>query len=215
MTPGAIYQRCRHLYLNKYILRPLQSRRYHLSYCIDHRALWFRTYKVASRSIDRHFREGSRDGYYIYGSPVGYLPSLYKSYFKFAFVRHPVDRIHSLWRDKVLQNRHQFGLDSSQFENLTTFEGFVDWLETLDLDEADQHLIPQAILIDLENVDFIGRFENFSEDFSYLADRVGLEVGEIHRLNVTERRNEPVPEILADRIRDLYAEDVRLFYPPG
>ena len=51
---------------------------------------------------------------------------------------------------------------------------FIDYVAQLDLDRCDPHLHRQASLIDLDRVEFVGRFERFTEDFSAVCGRLGL-----------------------------------------
>ena len=151
----------KHFYFNKYIVSQFSEKKYFLSYNFKYKALWFRTYKVASRTINEHMKESS-PGDYIYSSEVGYIPRIYKNFFKFAFVRHPVDKFISAWKDKVL-NQNYFQFDTDIYEKMKNLDHFIDWVETLNINNCDEHLRAQNAIIDLENVNFIGYFENFDD----------------------------------------------------
>ena len=208
-----IIRKIQHFYFNKYIVKPFSRRRYFLSYSFKYKALWFRVYKVSTRTIDAHLKEASGRNY-IYSSSVGYIPSLYRNYFKFAFVRDPVDRFLSAWRDKVV-NRNYFNFDEEIHERMKNLPDFIDWVRTLNIEKCDEHLRAQYALIDLNNIDFIGRFENFENDFRSVADKINLPLKEIYHLNKTED-DEAIKDISLKVEKDiisLYRKDCQIFYP--
>lgn len=201
----------RHFYFNKYIISPLSDKRYYLSYSFKHKALWFRVYKVGTRTIDNRIKADA-NGRYIYSSAVGYLPELYKNYFKFAFVRNPIDRFISGWTDKVInQNYYNFDIDShSQMKHLPNF---INWVNQFDLEKCDEHLMAQYALIDLNNLDFLGRFERFEDDFAIVAKHLNLGHYDLEKLNASNQKKSEVSEQEQIAIAQLYAKDIRLFYP--
>ncbi len=202
----------KHFYFNKYVVTPLSKRTYYLCYNFSYRALWFRVAKVGSRTIDQHFRDHSPQGSYIYSSEVGYLPTMYRDFLKFAFVRHPADRLKSAWKNKVLEANY-FHFPPVEYEKMKELAYFVGWVEKLDVSQCDEHLRLQSSLIDLNHVDFIGRFENFAEDFTYLAHRIGMPVKEIHHKNKSHNFTLDMDPVLYHRIKDIYQKDFNLFYP--
>ncbi|MCB9170933.1 MAG: sulfotransferase family 2 domain-containing protein [Flavobacteriales bacterium] len=208
----ALGHRLRHFYFNKYVLPLWRDERYHISYSFTYKALWYRVYKVGSRTIDQHFREASGPGGYIYASPMPYDPVRYADWFRFAFVRHPVDRLLSAWRNKVVRENY-FGFPPDQLSAMRDLPGFVGWVEGIDRLRCDEHLREQHALIDMEQVQFIGRFERFDADLHHVAERVGLPMATIHRLNATARGPLPIDPRLAERIAVMYQRDMGLFYP--
>ena len=168
----------KHFYINKYIISPFIGRKYYLSYNYKYNALWFRTYKVASRTIDQHFRENTSENQYIYSSRVGYVPAMFKNYFKFAFVRDPLEKFLSAWKQKVIMT-NSFRFSEQEHQNMKKLEHFVDWVETLDINNCDEHLQSQQSMVDLDNIDFIGRFENFEQDFKFVANKLGITIDEL------------------------------------
>lgn len=198
-------------WFNKYLSTPVSSRRYYLSFDSEHKALWFRMAKVASRTIDQHLREGCRPGGYWYGSRVGYAPSFYKDWYKFAFVRHPVDRLLSAWRDKVC-DRNMFGFSESELHRMRSLEHFLGWLEKQDVENCDEHLMAQHRLVDLDRMDMIGKFERFDQDFAIVARKLGIAYQEGVRLNSSVPRDVQLTDPLRDRIQAIYRTDMDLFY---
>ena len=201
----------RHFLFNKYVVSPFASERYYLSYCFKYKALWFRVAKVATRSIDAYFRKHCTDEEYVYSSRVGYLPSMYKDFYKFAFVRHPVDRFLSAWRDKVC-DRNYFEFSESERERMMDFSNFVAWVEELDIEKCDEHICAQHVLIDMENIDMIGHLETLNEDMYKLATQLGMPTEELTKENQSKPRTTEVDDELRTRIEGIYKKDLELFY---
>lgn len=202
----------KHFYLNKYLIKPFSRNRYFLSYDFKHKALWYRTFKVASRTINHHFKHNSRENEYVYSSSVGYLPWMYKDFFKFAFVRHPTDRLISVWRDKVLDQNY-FSFNNNEHQKMKDFDNFVSWVKTLDITNCDQHLRDQRSLIDLNNVDFVGRFERFQEDFAFVAKEIGLILNEVEHKNPSPKATPELSDRIKSDVKEIYFNDFNIFYP--
>ena len=94
------------------------------------------------------------------------------------------------------------------------FECFVDRLQNADIDHADPHLRPQSRLIDIDNLDFIGRFENFASDLEKVIRQ--LEPGEIkiRKLNASDNRKnyrKYYNDELKQKVAKIYRKDIELF----
>jgi len=196
----------RHFYFNKYLVSPFCRKKYYLSYSFRFKALWFRVPKVGSRTIHQHFLDHSLPQEYIYSSRVGYLREMYRSYFKFAFVRHPVDRLMSTWRNKVLEANY-FQFDPDEYLNMQSIEEFISWLAAKNIHEVDEHLLPQTDLIDLSNLDFMGRFENFDNDLIHVAGAIGLPLEHVYHKNPSTRTKIKVTRDLQVKIQEIYRQD--------
>ncbi len=202
----------RHFYWNKYLVSPFAKQKYFLSYHFKYKALWFRVYKVATRTIDKHLREGCAKEDYIYSSEVGYHPDAYQDYFKFAFVRQPVERFISAWKDKVI-NQNYFHFEAGQHEELKELKNFIAWVKEQDITKCDEHLRAQYALIDVEHVDFIGRFENFAEDLHKVAQQIGMPLQNLQHLNKSGSRTIQATAAEIQAIQTIYQKDFELFYP--
>lgn len=203
-----------HFYFNKYLVTPFINNKYPISYCYHYNALWFRTYKVASRTIHHLLDESSPDDQYVYSSPVSYLPSRYSDFFKFAFVRDPVDRFISIWSGMVLK-RNYFGFSEREHQKMKDFKTFLNWVEKKGINKNDIHLVPQHELIDINNIDFLGRFETFQDDFLMVASELDIPIDES---DIQHRNKSPNFEVKIDeddrnRIINLYRKDIEIFYP--
>jgi len=189
------------------------ERRYQLTISDNPKFVWYRNAKVGTRTtlafltcanVEFTLKEG-RDCYYS--------PALYRDYFKFAFVRNPWDRLVSTWKSKVLTRKLR-RVDPSQLDRMQTFEHFADYCATLDLEVCNCHIRAQSSLIDLNNIDYLGRFERFENDLIEVAGFLNLRDCRIPRLN-TSSDNRPYQEYYTDRTRklvgELYRRDVQIF----
>lgn len=93
-------------------------------------------------------------------------PELFHSYFKFAFVRNPWDRIVSEYKYRM--HAHRYSFKKFLFEHFP----IPSW------NDKYCHVIPQYDFLHDENgnllVDFIGRFENIQDDFAYVCDKLNI-----------------------------------------
>ena len=205
-------QKFRHFYLNKYVVSPASRRKYHLCYNYKYKALWYRVAKVASRTIDQHFRDHTPAEEYIYSSEVGYWPGQFQDWFKFAFVRNPIDRFLSAWRNKVVEENY-FHFSDQVHREMQDIGKFIAWVEPQDIEACDEHLRVQASLIDLNHVDFVGRLENLGEDLMFVASQIDLPIGEIHKKNTTKKRSTSLSNAQEEKLREIYLKDFSIFYP--
>lgn len=183
-----------------------------MSYDYEHKALWYRTYKVASRTIDDKLKGENKSGKYIYASFMSYLPWMFKDYLKFAFVRNPEARFVSAWKDKIIRQNY-FKLDNAEHERMKDLNYFLSWVEKLDIDTCDEHLKSQNSLIDLNNIDFLGRFEYFNRDFGILMERLNIKDNDIEFHNKGPKKEVELTLEQRKRIYNIYRKDFEIFYP--
>ncbi len=65
--------------------------------------MWFRVAKVGTRTILGHFDRHDVALDVNHAMRLRYPVELFEDYFKFAFVRHPLGRFVSAWRNKVVE----------------------------------------------------------------------------------------------------------------
>lgn len=115
----------------------------------------------------------------------GYIPDEWQHLFKFAFVRHPLDRMISAWKMFTEGARGDQSWSLPADARPLSIEEFVDIVEdeTIIYDERRKtveekirhHTIPQTHPFNcLQFADFVGRFERIDEDFEIVARRVGM-----------------------------------------
>lgn len=208
-------RRLRQLPLRAYSALPFlpSERRYNLTVSSARKFIWFRVAKVGTRTILNALDAANVPLDLAEESRLHYFPKLTRGYFKFAFVRNPWDRLVSGWMNKVVESNF-FGFDESELARMRQFENFVDHVAGLDMAKCDRHVALQSSLIDLNNVDFIGRMERFDEDLSLVLDRIGVSLPDIDRKNVSEARQSYRDYYTAEtarKARDIYARDVSIF----
>ena len=141
----------------------------------------------------------------------GYINSeQFSLYFKFAFVRNPWDRFLSEFAYRKRLHGKSFPCGFKEF--LINGQG-----DTQRRAAIKQHIRPQCEFVcdESENwlVDFIGRFENFQEDFKLACDKIGLHTQELPRKNKSEHKhyteyyNDETRQIVAEK----YAKDIEYF----
>ena len=148
---------------------------YYLTISHQHRFVWFRVAKVGTRTILGYLDEHSVP-VDVGRARTRYPTELFADYVKFAFVRHPVDRFISAWQDKVVEANY-FEFDAGTHAEMQSLAAFAEWAASQDLGdirEVDQHIALQSRLVDLSQVDHLGRLETFDADFARVLAAVGL-----------------------------------------
>ena len=173
--------------------------------------VWFRTAKCGTRSI-LFFLNNNTD-ICVNGYNVQFDNS-WKDYFKFSIVRNPWDRLVSTWNDKV---QHQWSEHDKNPYRIKVFKKYKD----KDYDFFVKNVIPSedihteclSNLIDLKVVDFIGRFENFQQDFHTICDKIGIPQQQLPHRNATKHKH--YTEYYDDETRKIvaekYAKDIEYF----
>lgn len=190
----------------------LSSRPYNIAISHSHRFLWFRNAKVGTRTILDYLLANHEDTELLVASGIPYPVDAFADYFKFALVRHPLDRFISSWQDKVHRQNH-FKFDPPTLERMRTIEHFAAWTAEQDLTAhtTDRHIRLQTRLIDVGQLDFLGRMESFDDDFAHVCRVVGLPE------RVPERRNRSTPrgvtrENASDELRSIIEDQYRIDY---
>ena len=140
---------------------------------------------------NRHMAQNSGD--YIYRLPgrkrddydkasSNLLPILspFDKAFHFGFVRNPWDRLVSCYLDKVVglwpDRFHAFCLKYPHVGfNRMSFSDFVKFVCRVPEDFSEPHFRSQSSFWDASALDFIGRFERFSDDLTHLINHLGLD----------------------------------------
>lgn len=120
------------------------------------------------------------------GPEYGIIPETWPAVFKFAFVRHPLDRLASAYRDfsQIRNFRGGFErfLDIVLDENIS----YVDHKRDMKI-SIRHHTIPQTHPFNcLSDADFVGRYEEYENDLREILFKLGLEVSSFPSLRKTE-----------------------------
>jgi hypothetical protein len=148
-----------------------------------------------------------------------------------TFVRNPINRLESAFRDFILEQRNpnlvyhkvaleQFGCFKNTNES-ESFEAFLTYVEAsieASPSRTDRHWRPQVDNIGLGwfDYDFIGKVENLQEDLRTLLAMAGVDNRAIDQVTPTRKNssrssNRIASEEQISRIRTLYAADFEAF----
>lgn len=187
--------------------------RYNLTISHHHRFIWFRVAKSGTRTVLNHLRAVSESPIEE-ASGLHYPVRKYSGYYKFAFVRNPWDRVVSCWLDKVVRNNF-FDLAPAVHESMQSdLRVFLDYLRAQDITVCDRHIRLQSRLIDMNNINFIGRLEAFNADFAIVLRRLGLSPHSDDRVNGSPGRSgyrDYYDDETARLVGEIYERDIRAF----
>lgn len=135
-------------------------------------------------------------------------PTFWEQAFKFIFVRNPWDRVFSHYRFRLRKNRVK-----AEF-----VDSFKLWLAyNLTGEIKDNMLNPQYDWIQsggiVEKIDFVGRFENYENDFNRLTKILGIEINLPHvnsSLPFIDYRTVYDDEMI-EIVRNFHMQDVEYF----
>ena len=176
--------------------------RYIIDKSADQQYVWFRVPKVGTSTIDNVLKKNTKRE----RLPNGVYRSIWDTYFRFAFVRNPWDRLVSTFIQKKKINYGVYGSFSS-------FSEFILSLPKQKLWRCDKHHRRQTDLFPLKSIDFIGRFENFEQDFNIVCDKIGIPHQELPHKNKTKHKHyteyydDETKQIVAEK----YAKDIEYF----
>jgi hypothetical protein len=126
----------------------------------------------------------------------------FNSYFKFGFVRNPWDRTVSLYERR----------EGLRMRDKMTFEEFVNWIKYSSStcihpvphrNQLDWFIDPHGNVI----IDFIGKFENLHEDWTFVCKKTGIEKQLPHenmnprKKNYTEYYTAATRNIIAEKFK--------------
>jgi chondroitin 4-sulfotransferase 11 len=141
------------------------------------------------------------------------------NYFKFAFTRNPWDRLVSTFFYLKENNKNEKLLNEAR-EKISDYS-FTSFVKGLHLEENqfDQkhflHFRPQIHFLEsLDNVDFVGRFENFQQDFNTVCDKIGMPQQQLPHYNKTNHKHytEYYDDETRQIVAEIFAKDIEYFH---
>lgn len=120
------------------------------------------------------------------------------TYFKFAIVRNPWNRLVSAYLNKFMQTSPKpFTLEvikavydrqnlTPDYDRSITFKQFIHYLVITEDKLLNGHWKPQYLFLGNNKFDFIGKFENLARDFQYIKQKLNLEL-DLEWANKTEK----------------------------
>ena len=130
----------------------------------------------------------------------------------FSFVRHPVDRLYSCWKDKVSQKLTKEFSRFSFFSGMS-FQEFVNVVKDIPDDEADGHFRSQYAYIyhkGFQAVTYVAKLENVEKEWRSISDWLKLPYASLETRNSTSKRPS-IPDSLFEVIYDRYEKDYNKF----
>jgi len=192
--------------------------------CTSIKATIGKSYNIDYRhesGLDVHMHSGWHKEYRKLKDPSS-------AYFKFAFVRNPLSRLVSCYRDKILFEGASVDYPDYYFKNYyfdippnISFASFVERIVKIPDHLADRHFKSQSYSIFRRDKsikpDFIGRFENLQQDWSVLAKKFGLHPELAHLHSSIQKPNIEKKDFrlyydmeLLDIVHERYKEDFEL-----
>jgi hypothetical protein len=138
----------------------------------------------------------------------------------FSFVRNPLTRLYSCYRDKVVNaasTREACTLEMYDIQFGMTFDEFVCRVAGIPDEQADQHFRSQHTFLmhgDTLLVHHLGRLETFAADWRLIEERMGLPMpGHFHRVSgpKIELAAIPIGATAAERAVSRYRRDLEAF----
>lgn len=153
----------------------------------------------------------------LFGGVVRDYDPVLDGIFKFTFVRDPVQRVFSFYKNKILDfdssvSPHYYRLGIKKTDS---FNDFVDKLIRLDFSQLEEHLMPQSFFCfddGVLKVDYIGKMETISDDWKIIEDISGFKI----LLTVTNKTNKvekklEINEESKNKLINYYQEDCNNF----
>lgn len=218
-----------------------------------HKFIFICNGKVASSSIEAAFKQYDEKTFEEFGSPglfnkkhippailKSVLPAeIWGSYYKFVFVRHPVDWFVSLYKHHYQVAPLRWLKESwanpigipHRIKSVIPYsikarKNYFNRADVCDLYErlknvrgmpGSESLMQSNYVVDADGnkiVNFVGKFESLGDDLSQIASQIGIEIVLPH-LNKSKTRKPDVKESFSDEALDeiykLWAEDFSRF----
>ena len=134
-----------------------------------------------------------------------------KDYFKFSFVRNPWDKLVSVFYYRRLRYGLYTSIDFKQFIKHNVKKWKVDTISN-----ENANALQYNWLCDFNGklvTDFIGKIENFQEDFNTICDKIGIPRKQLPHKNATKHKHytEYYDDETKQLVAEKYAKDIETF----
>lgn len=136
--------------------------------------------------------------------------------FTFAFVRNPFDRLVSAFFNKTKQVKPKHRLEFYEQFRDNTFEEFAHILcDNININDKwmDAHVLPQHLQMP-DQIDFLGRFENYNNDAEKVCQIIANKSFDNRRTNRSRHEHYTTyykSQDLKDKVYNKYIEDFKRF----
>jgi len=191
----------------------------------SHEILYLPILKSASSSIKMYMKKKVSGEEILPSKENELCVQNFQDYFSFSFVRHPIDRLFSCYKNKILQPNILdkntgvgtiFSKYGTKFYKEMSFKDFLKVIISIDPENYDNHFRPQHEFLYDSNkqlaIDYVGKFENINNDFSYILNKINLPKEELPILNKTNYK-ESYDEEAIDIAKKVYGvkKDMEIF----
>ena len=200
--------------LTKVVLYPNPQIYHHL------KTIFVHVPKTAGTSIERHLRQSVKDIVGGHTTALAYkrkFPNCFATYYKFAVIRHPLERFTSAYRYLRGSPVHA-ALNNKIIHDCDSMEGFIKMvrMEPGILGKI-VHMMPQhGFVCDSSGtvlVDELFKYENLDTAWKQVCGRIGVEHRILARLNVSDVFHDTHGNVdeLQKFVGDMYAKDFAIF----
>jgi hypothetical protein len=178
------------------------------------------TQKLPANQLDRKSVQAVAERRVKRTTTPAHIVRLREEFFLFSFVRNPLTRLYSCFRDKVLNaaaTKRQCTLSPYGIHFGMSFDEFVQCVAAIPNHRSDQHFRSQHTFLthkDALLVDHLGKLERFEADWGPVADQCGIACP-AQRMRVSGPALAGAPLPLSRRSAELaierYRQDIELF----
>lgn len=150
----------------------------------------------------------------------------FNTYYSFAFVRNPWDRLYSCWKDKCfIDDRYLENAPFFKKHKNISFKKFIDVVEAQVKENpwCDPHIRPMSTLIeqntgylDIIKINFIGKIESLESDVNDILSKLKIN-REFSNLVLNKSKEHKITQSeaftssLVDRVSKIYEDDINEF----
>lgn len=141
------------------------------------------------------------------------LKKTYEEYYKFSIVRNPFSRLVSCYVNKVVKYKDpnlKRWLSTCKDKN---FEFFVGFVSQHNINKCNRHIRSSDSLVP-QDVNYVGKLENFDRDFKYIIEKIGIEYNKVITRNksiYTQPWKKYYTPQIKEKVEIIYKEDIKRF----